>query len=92
MYKRQRFVIVLIDGEPDDEESARQQIAWLAADAVVLIGLGLGPATLRLQELFPVSRGNLTAAEVPAALATLLLRALRRAGSPPHALDASNAT
>ena len=89
---RDRFVIVLIDGEPDDEESARQQIAWLAADAVVLIGLGLGPATLRLQELFPVSRGNLTAAEVPAALATLLLRALRRAGSPPHALDASNAT
>ena len=87
---RDRFVIVLSDGEPDDEGSARQQIARLAADAVVLLGLGLGPGTVRLQELLPVSRVNLAAEDVPAALATLLLGAIRTSGAAPHNVDGGN--
>lgn len=74
---RDRFVFVLSDGEPDDDASARAQIAGLAEDGVSLVGLGLGPQTLRLQEFFPVSRANLTASELPGALATLLVQSLR---------------
>ena len=74
-----RLVFVLSDGEPDDDESVRQQIAWFAGEGVSMVGLGLGPETRRLQEFFPVSRTNLTASELPAALATLLVQALQSA-------------
>jgi len=72
-----RFVFVLSDGEPDDDESVRRQIARLAEDGVSMVGLGLGPETVRLQEFLPVSRVNLAANELPGALATLVVQALR---------------
>jgi len=72
-----RFVFVLSDGEPDDAEAARRQIARLAADGISVMGLGLGPETLRLRELLPVSQVNLAADELPGALATLLVQSLR---------------
>ena len=76
---RDRFVFVLSDGEPNDEASARRQIARLAGDGVSLVGLGLGPHTQMLQGLFPVSRVNLSTHEVPGALATLLAQSIRGA-------------
>ena len=72
-----RFVFLLSDGEPDHAESAREQIARLAEDDITLVGLGLGPETLRLRELLPHSRVNLSASELPGALATLLVQSLR---------------
>ena len=72
-----RFVFVLSDGEPDNAEAARRQIARLAADGISVMGLGLGPETLRLRELLPVSQVNLAADELPGALATLLVQSLR---------------
>jgi hypothetical protein len=73
-----RFVFVLSNGEPHDDESVRRQIAGLADDGVSMVGLGLGPDTMRMQESFPVSRANLAAIELPGALATLLVQSLRR--------------
>ena len=58
-------------------EAARRQIARLAADGISVMGLGLGPETLRLRELLPVSQVNLAADELPGALATLLVQSLR---------------
>ena len=76
-----RFVFVLSDGNPNDEDSAREQIAGLVQQGVSIMGLGVGPDTLTLQELLPVSRVNLSADEVPGALAALLAQSLR-GGSP----------
>jgi uncharacterized protein YegL len=76
---RDRFVFLLSDGEPDDAESAREQIARLAEDEITVLGLGLGPETLRLRELLPRSRVNLAAGELPGALAALLVHSLRGA-------------
>jgi len=49
----------------------------LAQDGVSMVGLGLGQQTLRLQELLPVSRVNLSSRELPGALASLLVSSLR---------------
>ena len=72
-----RFVFVLSDGVPDNADSARKQITLLAQDGVSMVGLGLGQQTLRLQELLPVSRVNLSSRELPGALASLLVSSLR---------------
>lgn len=42
-----------------------------------MVGLSLGPEPRRLQAFFPVSRANLSASELPAALATLLVQSVR---------------
>jgi uncharacterized protein YegL len=72
-----RFVFVISDGEPDDDASARRQIALLAEAGISTLGLGIGPETLRLRELLPASRVNLRSNELPGALATLLMQSLR---------------
>ena len=70
---------MISDGEPDDAESARRQIGSLAEDGISLVGLGLGPETLRLRELLPVSQVNLDANGLLGALATLMVQSLRGA-------------
>jgi len=72
---RDRFVLILSDGEPDDPGSVRSQIERLAAGGIGLIGLGLGPRTAALESIIPNSQVNLAAADVPSAFASLLLRA-----------------
>ena len=72
-----RFVLVLSDGKPDDEQSTRRQMAHLIQDGVTLIGLGLGSGTEPLKDLFPTSRTNLTPQEVPGALGSMLFQCLR---------------
>ena len=73
-----RFVFVLSDGEPLHETAVRKQIASLAADDVVLVGLGLGPKTEKLAQFFPVSRVNLEAKQLPGVLGELLVRCVAR--------------
>lgn len=77
---RDRFVFVISDGIPDDVESVRGLVTSLADDGVSVVGLGLGPETLQLRNLIPVSKANMTADELPSALATLLVRSFRGAG------------
>jgi len=72
-----RFVFVLSDGDPHDEDSVRALIKRLTGDGIVLIGLGLGPETQQLAEFFQVSRVNLAAKQLPGTLAELLVRHLR---------------
>ena len=72
-----RFVLVLSDGKPDDEQSTRRQMAHLLQDGVTLIGLGLGSGTEPLKDLFPTSRTNLTPQELPGALGSMLFQCLR---------------
>jgi uncharacterized protein YegL len=75
---KDRFVFVISDGEPDDDESAHQQIASMAADGISLLGLGLGPKTVRLRDFFPLSQVNLNANQLSGALSGLLVRSLHR--------------
>lgn len=72
-----RFVFVVSDGEQGDDESVRRLVSRLADDGVLVVGLGLGQETLQLRKLIPISKVNLTANELPAALATLLMQSLR---------------
>lgn len=74
---RDRFVFVVSDGELPENDPAHQLIAQLTNDGVSLVGLGLGPETHQLQNYFPNSRTNLTAEELPGALAELLTQSLQ---------------
>jgi len=73
-----RFVFVLSDGVPHDEQAVRAQIVRLTGDEVALVGLGLGPDTEKLAEFFPMSRVNLAAKQLPGVLAELLVRCLAK--------------
>ena len=73
-----RFVFVLSDGMPHDEQAVRAQIVRLTGDEVALVGLGLGPDTEKLAEFFPLSRVNLAAKQLPGVLAELLVRCLAK--------------
>jgi hypothetical protein len=74
---RDRFVLVLSDGLPNNVSAVRAGLARLTALGCQVFGLGLGPETFALRELIPSSRANLSANEIPAALANLLMECTR---------------
>jgi hypothetical protein len=74
---RDRFVLVLSDGLPNNVSSVRAGLARFTALGCHVFGLGLGPETFALRDLIPSSRVNLSATEVPAALANLLMECTR---------------
>ncbi|MCZ7638599.1 MAG: VWA domain-containing protein [Verrucomicrobia bacterium] len=85
-----RFVWVLTDGEPNDAESARQQVARMEADGIHVVGLGLGSWTHGVRDLFPVSVVNVDAAQLPGALGSLLVRSLTGPAVTPWRAYSSN--
>lgn len=66
------LVLVLGDGCPDDLHATRTQIARFDAAGVPIVGLGIGPETTRMNELFKSSVIGLSVRDVtPALCATL---------------------
>lgn len=74
----QRIVFLLSDGEPSDEEPAREAIAKLEERGVHAIALGMGPETDALAGLFETAAVNLDAHAVAERLGELLVSAITR--------------
>ncbi|MFM2152979.1 MAG: hypothetical protein RL199_1414 [Pseudomonadota bacterium] len=71
-----KLLFVLSDGQPDDADTARAAVAAMEGDGVHCVGLGLGPETRALGELFRTAAAGLTVQELPGRLAGLLHEAL----------------
>ena len=76
-------VIVLSDGEPDNEKSARAEVQKLKAGGVACVGIGIGPETRNLRKLFQHSLIGISAKEAAPRVAKIL-----RAAVVQHALAA----
>lgn len=76
-------VIVLSDGEPDNEKSARAEVQKLKAGGVPCVGIGIGPETRNLRKLFQHSLNGISAKEAAPRVAKIL-----RAAVVQHALAA----
>ena len=76
-------VIVLSDGEPDNEQSARAEVQKLKAGGVACVGIGIGPETRNLRKLFQHSLIGISAKEAAPRVAKIL-----RAAVVQHALAA----
>ncbi len=71
------FLVVLSDGDLDDDENPRGVVRAMEADGIRVMGLGLGPGTEALGGHIANSRTNLEPSKVPSAFAELLVRAVR---------------
>lgn len=69
---RDRFVLVLSDGETTDTEVAARHLAALRAEGATCMGLGLGPEARALRDVFPDAPIGLTVEEVPSRLVAAL--------------------
>ncbi|TSA30077.1 MAG: VWA domain-containing protein [Verrucomicrobiaceae bacterium] len=76
-------VIVLSDGEPDNEQSARAEVQKLKAGGIPCVGIGIGPETHNLRRLFQHSLTGISAKEAAPRVAKIL-----RAAVVQHALAA----
>ncbi len=74
----QRILFLLSDGEPSDEEPAREAIAKIEERGVHAIALGMGPETDALAGLFETAAVNLDAHAVAERLGELLVAAITR--------------
>ena len=76
-------VIVLSDGKPNNEQSARMEVQKLKAGGIPCVGIGIGPETHNLRKLFQHSLTGISAKEAAPRVAKIL-----RAAIVQHALAA----
>jgi hypothetical protein len=77
---RQKFLVVVSDGEPAGERSSPADLVRAVAKVtgrgdIHLIGLGLGQGTGHVAKYYPVSIANVSEGEFPAKIGGLILRA-----------------
>jgi|GEM_PF-3287412 Mg-chelatase subunit ChlD len=71
-----KFLIVLTDGSPDSKTTTKQQIELAAQEGCSPIGVGMGPHSGSVKELFPASLADVPFEELPDVLAALIQDAL----------------
>ncbi len=71
-----RLLFVLSDGEPDNPAATAVAVARLAPIGITAIGLGLGPQTDGLAQIFPQAATGIVPADLPACLGRLLAERL----------------
>jgi uncharacterized protein with von Willebrand factor type A (vWA) domain len=76
---KQRYLIVLSDGEPNYESQVHTQIRQLEYENVTCIGLGIGPHTHKLKRFFQDGLYEISIEDVATELALLLQKILTQA-------------
>ncbi len=71
-----RILFVLSDGDPSDEDDARREIGRLEGANIHSIGLGLGPGTAGMANLFPRAVTEIPVTELVGWVGTLIRESL----------------